>query len=80
MKESEKRLAEAQKIAHVGNWDWDLITDELYWSDEMYRIFGLILRNEVQSYNEFLTYIHPDDRDYVDNAVKRVLNGEPLSN
>ena len=28
-------------IAHVGNWDWNLVTNEMYWSDEMYRIFGL---------------------------------------
>lgn len=40
-KESEMRLAEAQMIAHVGNWDWNLVTDEMSWSDEMYRIFGL---------------------------------------
>ena len=42
--ENEMRLNEAQKIAHVGNWNWDLLTDELHWSDEIYRIFGLILR------------------------------------
>ena len=41
LKESEKGLAEAQRMAHIGNWDWDIVTDEIYWSDEMYRIFGL---------------------------------------
>ena len=40
LKESEESLAEAQRMAHIGNWDWDLVTDEAYWSDEMYRIFG----------------------------------------
>jgi PAS domain S-box-containing protein len=38
---SEARLTEAQRIAHLGNWDWDIITNELLWSDEIYRIFGL---------------------------------------
>ena len=40
LKESEKSLTEAQKIAHIGNWDWDIVTDKVYWSDELYRIFG----------------------------------------
>ncbi len=48
LKESEKGLAEAQKMAHLGNWDWDIVTDELYWSDEIYRIFGRILKNSAQ--------------------------------
>ncbi len=39
--ESEKSLAEAQRMAHLGNWDWNIVTDRLYWSDESYRIFGL---------------------------------------
>ena len=40
LKESEKGLAEAQKMAHIGNWDWNVETGEGYWSDELYRIFG----------------------------------------
>ena len=71
LKESEKGLAEAQKMAHIGNWDWDIATDKAYWSDEMYRIFGRDPQEVAPSYNEFLNYIHPDDRDYVDNAFKR---------
>jgi PAS domain S-box-containing protein len=42
LKESKKGLAEAQKMAHIGNWDLDLVTDKVYWSDETYHIFGLI--------------------------------------
>ena len=77
LKESEKGLAEAQKMAHIGNWDWNLVTDEVYWSDEMYRIFGRNPQESGPTYNEFLNYIHPDDRDYVNNAIKKALNGEP---
>ncbi len=40
LKESEKGLAEAQKMAHIGNWEWDIAADKAYWSEEMYRIFG----------------------------------------
>ncbi len=63
LKESEKSLAEAQKMAHIGNWDWNLVTDEIHWSDETYRIFGLNPQESEITYNEFLNYIHPDDRD-----------------
>ena len=41
LRESEKSLAEAQKMAHIGSWDWNIVTDEIYWSEEIYRIFGL---------------------------------------
>ncbi len=78
LKESEKRLAEAQKIAQIGNWDWDLVTGEAYWSDEMYRIFERNPHESGATYKELLNYIHPDDRDYVDKAIKKSLNKNPL--
>ena len=80
MKESERRLAEAQKMAHIGNWEWDLVTGKAYWSDEMYRIFGRNPQELGPPYNEFLNYIHPDDRDYVDNALKKAVKREPHYN
>ncbi|HWQ49592.1 MAG TPA: PocR ligand-binding domain-containing protein [Methanosarcina sp.] len=79
LKESEKGLAEAQKMAHIGNWEWDLATDKAYWSDEMYRIFGRNPQELAPPYNEYLNYVHPDDRDYFDNAAKKAMNGEPYS-
>ena len=39
LKESEKSLAEAQRMAHIGNWEWNIRTDELYWSNEMLSYF-----------------------------------------
>lgn len=77
--EEKKRLSEAQKIAHIGNWDWNLITDEMYWSDEMYRIFGCITQIFDSSYSEILNFTHPEDRSYVVNAVKRALNEKTFS-
>ena len=53
LKESEERLAEAQKMAHIGNWDWDLVTGEVYWSDELYRIFGRNPQEPGASYENF---------------------------
>ena len=77
--ENEIRLNEAQKIAHLGNWDRDISTNKLYWSDETYRIYGLDPLESGITYDSFLNYVHPDDRDYVNNAVKEALNGEPYS-
>ncbi len=78
LKENEKSLAEAQEMAHVGSWNRDIVTNKLYWSDEIYRIFGLKPKEFEVTYNLFLTYIHPNDREYVDNAFKKALNGEPF--
>jgi PAS domain S-box-containing protein len=79
LKESENGLAEAQKIAHIGNWDWNIVTNALHWSDEIYRIFGCNPQEFGATYNAFLSYIHPDDREYVNNAVIEALNGKSYS-
>ncbi|MCQ1535023.1 PAS domain S-box protein [Methanosarcina sp. KYL-1] len=75
LKESEKGLAEAQKMAHIGNWEWDIAADKAYWSEEMYRIFGRDPNKLAPAYNEYLCYIHPDDRDYYCNAIKKAVTG-----
>ena len=76
LKESEGRLAEAQRIAHIGNWDWNILTNRLYWSDEIYRIFGRTSQEFSADYDVFLRNVHPDDREYVNNAVIEALNGK----
>ena len=78
LKESEKGLAEAQKMAHIGNWSWDFITDETCWSEEMYHIFGLNPQKLSPTHYEFLNYIHPDDRNYVDDSIKKAINERPF--
>ncbi len=76
---SEASLAEAQRIAHVGNWDWDIVSNELYWSDEIYRIFGLKPQEFGATYEAFLNSVHPDDRDFVTELVNKALEGEAYS-
>ncbi|WP_410509672.1 PAS domain S-box protein [Methanosarcina hadiensis] len=75
LKESEKGLADAQKMAHLGNWSWDLITGEVYWSDELYRIFGRDPQKPGASYEELLNYVHPDSRGRLENTIKGRLDG-----
>jgi PAS domain S-box-containing protein len=79
LKESENGLAEAQKMAHIGNWEWDIAAERAYWSAEMYRIFRRDSQESPLSYNEYLSYIHPDDRDCFENAAKKAMNGIPCS-
>jgi len=79
LKESERGLAEAQEMAHLGSWDWNIATGELYWSDEKYRIFGHSPQEFSPTYETFVSYIHPDDRDYANNAITTALNGNPYS-
>jgi len=79
LRKSEARLAEAQRIAHIGNWDWDIQTNELQWSDEIYRIFGLTPQEFGATYDAFLLSVHPDDREFVNRAVSEALYGMPYS-
>ncbi len=78
--QSEASLANAQRIAHLGNWDWNIVTNDLYWSDEIYRIFGLTPRSFPGTYPAFLNTIHPEDRPGVEEAVNTALaHGKPYS-
>jgi len=68
LRDSEARLNEAQRIAQIGSWELDLITNTLHWSDEVYRIFDLKPQQFGNTYEAFLNNIHPDDRDLVNRA------------
>ncbi len=79
LKQSENQLAEAQRLAHVGSFDWDLRSNTVTWSDELYRIFGLEPR-EIEVAGDTMTFIHPEDREFVSSTVKSsVKNREPYS-
>jgi PAS domain S-box-containing protein len=73
LKEKDRGLAEAQRIANLGNWDWNIIDGTLSWSEEIYRIFGLQPHDFGATYPAFLAAIHPDDRQAVENAVNAAL-------
>ena len=74
LRKSDERLREAQAMAHMGNWDWDITGNSIFWSDEIYRIFGLNPREFGANYEAFLSLVHPDDREAVNLAVRDALN------
>jgi PAS domain S-box-containing protein len=70
---SEARLNEAQRLAKIGSWELDLLTGELVWSDEVFRLFEIDKSQFAGTYSAFLDLIHPDDRDRVNIAYTQSL-------
>jgi len=66
-------LLEAQKIAQLGSWDWDLISNKIHWSDVMYDIFAVNLDNFEPTYESFLSFVHPEDRSLIEKAIDKTL-------
>ncbi len=70
LKAREKQLQDAQQMAHIGSWEWDIPSNIVTWSDEMYRVYGLKPQEREVSYEGFLQRVHPDDRDYADKVIQ----------
>lgn len=66
---SESRLAEAERLAHLGSFEWGFLTGELTWSAEQYRVFGLEPGTITPTADLFRSLVHPDDRDMVTSAI-----------
>ena len=73
------RLVEAQDVAHVGSWEWDIPANSIWWSDEMYRLYGVEPGRSIK-YEDFIERVHPDDRPIVQQVVARSAEtGAPFS-
>jgi len=76
--DSNARLEEAQRIAHVGHWDWNLETGSLAWSDETYRIYGMAPQEHPIDIAMLREMIHPEDRESMfRKAEESLLSGVP---
>jgi signal transduction histidine kinase/DNA-binding response OmpR family regulator len=75
LKISESRLAEAQRIAKIGSWDFETSTKTIHWSSEFYNIFGLNQNKFAPTVENFFNYIHPEDRDLILSTSENALKG-----
>jgi PAS domain S-box-containing protein len=78
LRESEARSSNAQRIAHLGFWDFNIIENKLYWSDEIYQIFGLGINEFEATYEAFLNSVHPDDREHVEKSVNAAMENDTI--
>ena len=80
LRESERRLAKAQSIAHLGNWEEDLRDGSVWWSEEVYRIFGRPPKEFAAGAVSYLQFVHPDDRHALyDQEVRLIVDDEPIN-
>ena len=76
---SERQLAEAQRIAHLASFEWEVASNNVRWSDELYRIYGLTPRQFDATFEAFIAHIHPDDREQVQATIQKTLTtGHPF--
>ncbi|MEA2434000.1 MAG: hypothetical protein QOG54_1457 [Actinomycetota bacterium] len=71
--ESQKRLAEAQAVAQIGSFEWDVSNDKVSWSDQMFRNFGRQPGSVQIDYTSYLEFVHPEDKELVSGIVGRAL-------
>jgi len=73
LRESRESLNEAQRIAHVGSWDVDMVNDKLIWSDEIFRIWEIDKAYFKADFAAFIETVHPEDREHVSQAYGEAL-------
>jgi PAS domain S-box-containing protein len=76
LQENTAKFEEAQRVAHVGYWEWDLRTDHVIWSEETYRIYGLQPQERPIELATIRESIHPEDREFVFRKAAEAAQGE----
>lgn len=71
---TQERLLEAQEIAQMGNWEYDIFTSKLFWSEELFIILGHTPQEFVPTMDIFKNYIHPDDKIMIENHINTINN------
>ncbi len=79
LKESESRLAEAQRIAKLGNWEYDFKDETIYWSKEVYRILNKNPETFNPNLKNFYACYHPDDVSLIKNAIRDTIKGKSFN-
>ncbi len=80
LSESDDTLREAQEIAHLGRFEWDIQGDRVRWSDELFRIFGVDPGSFDATFEAYVRRVHPEDRRLAQGAIEETLrSGNPLA-
>lgn len=78
LQEITRKLQEAQRIAQIGNWELDVKTQKITWSEELFRIFGLEPAGGEPTFEEHLQLIHPEDRElFLETVTRAIEHGIP---
>gem|GEM_PF-2522088 len=81
LRSANERLVLAQNFARAGIWDWDLATDKLNWSPELFRLFGLDPEKQTADFSTWQNILHPDDRQTAQKRIEdAITNHTPLRN
>ncbi len=70
LQRSEAYLAEAQRLTHIGSWAWNVRTDGLFWSQEIFRIYDYDPQKNAPTWPQFLERVHPEDRPQIEQRAK----------
>ena len=73
LKRQEQQLADAQRLTHLGSWEWDIRNNQIIWSDELYRIYGVAPGEFPATYAAYLKYVHPEDRARASMTIEQAL-------
>jgi len=76
--EREALIDEAERIAHLGTWAWDMNSGQVAWSEELFRILGKELGRDAATFDNFILSIHPEDRERVQQMSMRAASGGDL--
>lgn len=75
----QRMLAQAQQVAHIGSWEWDIASNRVSWSAELYRIYGVAPEQHDATFESYLALVHPLDRGYVQQVIGQAAqDGQPF--
>ena len=73
LKTANNYLNEAQEIAKMGHWQWDVKSNQIEWSDGLYKVYHLSRNDGELSFDQIISYVHPEDRNTVDDILKKAF-------
>ena len=76
LKETTWILEEAERLVHMGSWDWNMLTEEIKWSKGLFRVFGRDPKDGTPSLESYMRDVHPEDQEHFQNSLAKAINGK----